>query len=104
MTLHDDYETIIEICMLAGTHYLNAALHDVKLTTEVGDLLHSDKPEINFQIPSWLQPAFVSMKFIEDLRPPFVRGAEPFDVKYAERCLREYRAVKELCSGSGARS
>lgn len=97
-TLHrlehrDDSETIIETCMLAGTHYLNALAHQFGILDESEDLLHSDKPELGVPIPDVLMPAFASMKYIEDLRPNLVRGAEDPSDEDIRQCLKSFETV-----------
>lgn len=91
-----DYETVIENCMLAGTHYLNAALHLRGVTRPTRDLLHSDKPRLRTQPPADLGPVLAAMKFIEDLRPPYVRGTQPYDPRLSAECLSRYRQVRDF--------
>jgi hypothetical protein len=95
----DNYETIIENCMLAGTHYLNGALHIAGVLPPIQHLLHSDEPPTTYwaTVPEPLRPAFSAMKFIEDLRPRLVRGDEVYAVGLAGQCLSSYHAVKEIC-------
>jgi hypothetical protein len=89
-----DYETVIENCMLAGTHYLNASLHLLGITGEGRDQLHSDKPRITRTLSPDLVRALAALKVIEDLRPPYVRGAEPYRPAVGRKCLQAYARVK----------
>ncbi|MBI2322500.1 MAG: hypothetical protein HYU88_10575 [Chloroflexi bacterium] len=91
-----DYETVIENCMLAGTHYLNAALHLRGVTRSTRDLLHSDKPKLRTQPPADLASVLAAMKFIEDLRPPYVRGTQTYDPRLSAECLARYRQVRDF--------
>jgi hypothetical protein len=99
-----DYETIIESCMLAGSHYLNAALHEAGVLPPTEHLLHSNEPPTTYwaSVPESLRLAYPAMKFIEDLRPRYVRGDEQYESGLAEQCLESYRAVKSICrKGAG---
>jgi hypothetical protein len=89
-----DYEIFVEACMLAGTHLLNAVLHRFSVTGEGSDLLHSDKPRLEVPIQAELQPLFAAMKFIEDLRPGYLRGTQPWSVEDGTKCLENFRRVK----------
>ena len=89
-----DYETSVEACMLAGTHLLNATLHKRSITKEKSDLLHSDKPALDVPVPAELQQVFSAMKFIEDLRPDYLRGTKRWSAEDGKRCMESYRSVK----------
>jgi len=89
-----DYEIFVEACMLAGTHLLNAVLHKFSVTREGSDLLHSDKPRLEVPIRVELQPLFAAMKFIEDLRPGYLRGIKPWSKDDGTKCLESFRRVK----------
>ena len=91
-----DCEVVVEACMLAGTHWLNALLHELSVTREGADLLHSDKPALQVPVRAELQPAFAAMKLIEDLRPDYLRGTKPWSVDDGKRCLEAYQRVKAL--------
>ena len=72
----DDYEMKIEAAMLAGTHWLNAALHRAGTTRAESDVFHTYLLTINeYRRLSVADGAAVAaLTEIEDLRPPFVRG------------------------------
>jgi hypothetical protein len=89
-----DYETSVEAYMLAGTHLLNAILHKLSITKEGSDLLHSDKPALDVPIPAELQQVFSAMKFIEDLRPNYLRGTKVWNASDGKQCMERYRSVK----------
>jgi hypothetical protein len=89
-----DYEVFVEACMLAGTHWLNAVLHKLAITSEGSDLLHSDKPPLPVPPGPELRPYFAAMKFIEDLRPGYLRGTKAWSANDGKRCLECYRQVK----------
>lgn len=91
-----DYELVLEAYMLAGTHLLNAILHKFSVTEEEFDLSHSDKPKLNMPIDATLRPLFDDMKYIEDLRPGYLRGARAWSVDDGKRCLRSYQQVKQF--------
>lgn len=84
-----DCEMKIEGAMLAGTHWVNAALHDMGVTPAASDLFHTYLLTVNEYrrlsvAGEMLVPALAE---IEDLRPPFVRGDQPGGEQAAERAL-----------------
>ncbi len=94
-TAHD-YETIIEACMLAGTHWFNIALHEARLAPPDHDALHAeflsgaDRRKARILI----RDALAALDEIEALRTPYVRGDLPGGEQAAERaleCLAELR-------------
>jgi hypothetical protein len=91
-----DYEMYVEACMLAGTHLLNALLHRYAVTDEASDLLHSDKPALSVSVPPELKPLFDAMKFIEDLRPGYLRGTTAWDPAHGRQCRNRYDEVKKF--------
>ena len=91
-----DYELFLEGCMLAGTHLLNAVLHQFSVTREEFDLLHSDKPGLEAPIDATLRPLFEAMKQIEDLRPGYLRGLKAWGVEDGKKCEESYQQVKRF--------
>lgn len=93
----DDPEMIIETCMLAATHYFNAALHAEGLTTQLMDHAHTFRPTLDgyIQKPSAdLQAAMEPLKFIEQLRPRHCRDNEPVSRAIVDRCLQSLEEAK----------
>ena len=84
-----DYEMRIEAAMLAGTHWLNAALHRLGVTGAEGDVLHTYLLTVNeYRRLSVADETLVAaLAEIEDLRPPFVRGNRPGGERAADRAL-----------------
>jgi hypothetical protein len=84
-----DYETVIEACMLAGTHWFNLALHVATLRPEEADVMHSEflsvgeRRKIEASLPGLLAP----IDLIEQLRTGYVRGDLPGGEKAAARAL-----------------
>ena len=122
---HSDSELWIWTAMNAGVHLLNAALHHAGATDEVdsfhtqveglyavpdrergtladvmqapGDVMHVGQPSITRPLPSTVEQAAKSLKVIEDLREPYVRGSEPIREGAEEDWVLAYRAcVEEL--------
>lgn len=91
-----DYEIYVEACMLAGTHLLNALLHKYAVTGERSDLLHSDKPQLDAPVPAELRPLFEAMKFIEDLRPGYLRGTAVWNRDHGIQCAQRFDEVKRF--------
>jgi hypothetical protein len=79
----------IEAAMLAGTHWLNAALHRLGVTRAESDVFHTYLLTINeYRRLSVADEALVAaLAEIEDLRPPFVRGNRAGGEPAAERAL-----------------
>jgi hypothetical protein len=89
-----DYELYVECCMLAGTQALNLILHEMGVTETTWDLLHTHKPVLPAEVPTELKPLFEGLKFIEDIRPGYLRGTNPWNPEDGETCLRNYQAIK----------
>lgn len=71
-----DYEMRIEAAMLAGTHWLNAILHQAGASAPGADVMHTYLLTVNeFRRLCIADGARLrALAEIEDLRPPFVRG------------------------------
>lgn len=91
-----DYEIYVEALMLAGTHLLNAVLHQYAVTDEKSDLLHSDKPTLNGPVMPELRPLFEAMKFIEDLRPGYLRGSQTWNPDHGKLCSERFNELKRF--------
>lgn len=102
----EDCETIIENCMLAGTHLINAALHKIKVSE--ADIIHSDLLAIDrakglaiapgFDIvQAELKTAYSALQKIESVRPDFIRGDGECGSALAEEMLGQYEALKQCC-------
>ncbi len=94
LNMDEDYEIFVECCMLAGTHYLNAALHKKEITVWNQDLLHSDKPPLDSEVPPSIAEIMTELKFIEEVRPGYLRGNNPWRHEDGIRCLEYYQKVK----------
>ena len=81
-----DYEMFVEACMLAGTHLLNAVLHQIDMTSEGNDLLHSDKPKLDVKVPAEIAEMMGRLKQIEDLRSGYLRGKVPWQPSHGNLC------------------
>ena len=91
-----DYELYVECYMLAGTHLLNAVLHQLAVTREEADLLHSDKPALDKPVAAELRPMFDAMKYIEGLRPGYLRGRNAWRPDDGQQCAQSYQLVKQF--------
>lgn len=71
-----DYETVIEGCMLAGTHWLNILLHRTMLSAQECDAMHvefmsvAERRRAAVVVPEALR----ALETIEALRTTHVRG------------------------------
>ncbi len=84
-----DYEMKIEAAMLAGTHWLNLALHRRGVTPPQTDILHTYMLTVNelrkYRVAD--PGIFDALTEIEDIRPPYVRGNLPGGEKAAQRAV-----------------
>lgn len=82
----DMAEIRIEAAMLAGTHWLNAALHNLGVNGAECDVMHTYMLTINeFRRLSAADPQLVALLAeIEDLRPLHVRGDVPGGMQAAD--------------------
>jgi hypothetical protein len=71
-----DYETVIEGCMLAGTHWFNIALHDAQLLPPEQDAMHAEFMTVGQRrkVAIVMPAALAALDLIESLRAPYVRG------------------------------
>lgn len=93
----DDYEMVIDNCMNAVTHYMNAAFHAEGITHEMQDQGHTSRPPLRFLSSSprgKLKKAMGPVEFIETLRPRFVRGTEPCERETIEKCINCFEEAK----------
>lgn len=102
----DDGETIIENCMLAGTHLVNAALHHARVSE--ADIIHSDLLAIDRKkglaiAPGFpveraeLKAAFEALAKIESVRPAYIRGNRDCTAALATEILQAYDRLKTSC-------
>jgi hypothetical protein len=97
----DDTELYVVFLMRAATNRVNAALHALDLTEEgpvartvrIGDMNHTYKPPMDFELPGELHAAFRALKSIEDLRPEYVRGPQRLTPQLAASCRQAYAEV-----------
>ena len=84
-----DYEMKIEAAMLAGTHWLNLALHRLGVTPPQNDILHTYMLTVNDLRKYRVADAELvdALSEIEDIRPGYVRGNLPGGEKAAARAL-----------------
>lgn len=92
-----DYEMQIEAAMLAGSHWLNAALHRIGVTQPDGDVVHTYLLTVNafrrFSVAD--STSLQALSEIEDLRPPFVRGNWAGGERAAQRALSLLAVIRD---------
>ena len=83
-----NYEIIIEGCMLAGTHWLNFARHQMEIAGPDRDAMHAEFLDGAQRVAiSLLAPALLgALDEIESYRAGFVRGDLEGGDKIAARC------------------
>jgi hypothetical protein len=99
----NDWEMKIEGAMLAGTHWLNAALHRMGVTQPTGDVFHSYLLTVNEyrRLCVAADETVRALSEIEDLRPPFVRGNWPGAEAAADRALALLSVIRSKVTAAG---
>lgn len=98
-----DYETVIEGCMLAGTHWFNIALHEAGLVPVDRDAMHAEFMTVGERrkVATLMPAALAALDTIESLRTPHVRG----DIEGGEDAARRALAcLAELRRAAGGAS
>jgi len=102
-----DFETVIEACMLAGTHWFNIVLHRTGVAPVERDAMHAeflsgaDRRKAQVLLPT----ALAALDAIEAIRTPFVRGDLDGGERAAQRALdhlAELRRAAGETSGTPA--
>lgn len=97
-----DYEVVIEACMLAGTHWLNIALHRAGLSAPERDAMHAEfmsaaeRRKANVAMPN----ALAALDAIEALRTTHVRGDLAGGEEAAQRALACLAVLREHARGT----
>ncbi|GAB3628805.1 hypothetical protein PTE30175_00630 [Pandoraea terrae] len=91
-----DAEMQIEGAMLAGTHWLNAALHRMGATQPESDVFHTYLLTVNAYRKLCVanEEMVRALSEIEDLRPAFVRGNMPGAQAAADRARELLSAIR----------
>ncbi len=104
----EDFEMVIEICMLAGTHLFNAALHAEGVSHGHQDQSHTNRPPLSFlkKEPSdGIRRGMEALAFVKGLRKTHVRGGEAYDAATAKTCMDSYDALRrEFLAVVGAKA
>lgn len=101
----EDVEIRIEAAMLAGTHWLNLALHAKGVTPEAQDVMHTYMLTVNeYRRLSAADAALIAaLTEIEDLRPVNVRGDVAGSAEAADRAaalLAQIRSIALAAAGA----
>ena len=90
----------IEAAMLAGTHWLNAALHQLGVTQPGNDVFHTYLLTVNeYRRLCVADEAMMrALSEIEDLRPPYVRGNHAGAHTAADRADALLAAIREIAT------
>jgi hypothetical protein len=89
----EDYELFLEACMLAGSHGLNLILHRLSVTPDSWDLAHTDTPAHELLFPAEILELVSGLKYIESIRPDYLRGLKPWTLEVASRCREHCVAI-----------
>lgn len=99
-----DYETVIEGCMLAGTHWFNIVLHEAGILPSDQGVAHAEfltgtqRRKLAVLVPA----ALAAIDTIESLRTPHVRGDLPGGEEAAQRALECLGALRRLALQSAS--
>lgn len=101
LDLKEDYELIIEACLLMAAHYINAAMHKIGVLPEERDIKHNKlagflKKENSLGKRS--EEVSNLILFIEDLRPSHVYGRGE-NGETAEKVTDTFEKIKKICEG-----
>lgn len=90
-----DWEIRIEAAMLAGTHWVNYALHQRGISTAQEDMVHASMCLVSILRKYRLaEPQLIEqLEEIEELRPLFVRGDMDGGPQAARRALDLLEAI-----------
>jgi len=97
-----DFEMLIDLSMLAATQLFNAAMHSEGITHGHSDQSHTHLPPMDTyqkQPGAEIRRGMKALAYIEDLRPIYVRGGEPYDPAVADKCLASFEEAKEAFLG-----
>lgn len=92
-----DWEIRIEAAMLAGTHWINHALHKSGVSATSEDMVHASMCTVSVLRKYKLaEPDLIAqLEEIEELRPPFVRGDMAGGAAAANRALELLALIGE---------
>ena len=96
----EDYETVIEGAMLAGTHWFNLLLHAAGLRATDNDIVHAEfvqrgeRRKFALAMPEALR----ALDLIEHLRTTHVRGDMPDGLQAARRAFESLALLRAACS------
>ncbi len=94
----EDFEMVIDLCMLAATHLLNAAMHAEGVTHAHSDQGHTSTPPLDSysKKPSGkILHGVEALAYIENLRPIYVYGDQGYDSSVAKACFSRYEEAKD---------
>ena len=101
----EDHEIRIEAAMLAATHWVNGAYHDLGVSADANDILHSYMLTVNEyrRYAAANEDLIGRLAEIEDVRPLYVRGDVAGGREVADRMgelLERIRAIALSVSNS----
>lgn len=98
-----DYEIRIEACMLAGTHWVNAALHNLGANGVDQDVMHTYMLTVNEfrRLCAANSELMTALAEIEDVRPLYVRGDVPGGTQAADHACALLARIKSIALAVG---
>lgn len=95
-------EIRIEACMLAATHWLNAALHRLGANNSDQDVMHTYMLTVNEfrRLSAAHEQLLAMMAEIEDLRPLHVRGDVPGGREAADHACDLLAQIRRIAQAS----
>lgn len=99
----DDVDLRIEAAMLAGTHWLNAALHWLGASSDSNDVMHTYMLTVNEfrRLAAANAEIVTALAEIEDLRPLYVRGDVPGGRQAADHACSLLGRIRAIATEVG---
>jgi phosphomevalonate kinase len=101
LDLEEDYETVVEDCILATSHYVNAAMHKIGSLRIDKDIKHTRLPSElreNRGLRGKSEEVAKLVEELENLRPSHIYG-KGRNGETAKRALDVYEKIKKICHG-----
>ena len=98
-----DGQLFVWFLIQAGTQRLNEALHRLSVTSETncetpsnshGDFIHSYSVPLEIASLEDISPQLRNLKYLEDLRADYVRGASSLDAQTVSESLAAYDVIR----------
>lgn len=96
---NEDSETIIEILVMAASHYVNAAMHKLRTIPEDRDIKHNHMAGIikrEKSLGDKSEEISELVQHIEQFRPSYVYGKSD-DERFVKKCKEAFDRIQKVC-------